>query len=280
MLASHADQGCTCIKQLVTHEVVCTRTGWSRSPQVALVLAELYIGASAQLAAAKTSSAGQPTKKSSTKALKHKMNSLKHGCSANLGLFEAALMQQDGHSSLTAAQAVTTAAAMDTDGTYATSIPTSASTLPEAGSVLQACHLQARYHWLQACISEQQKQMDDAAQQLEACRHAVSALAALTEAPLHEVSVATFPHTAAPITTKVIDQKLAELETLMMVEEGRKCLEQGQYQELISRLAPVLLSGSVALEKPHQLAGLQLLQVSHLSYTLCNIAALPLLVTH
>ena len=103
--------------------------------------------------------------------------------------------------------------------------------------------------------------MDDAAQQLEACRHAVSALAASTEAPLHEVSVAISPHTAASITTKAIDQKLAELKTLMMVEEGRKCLEQGQYQELISRLAPVLLSGSVALEKPHQLAGLQLLQV-------------------
>ena len=78
------------------------------------------------------------------------MNSLKRGCSANLGLFEAALMQQDSQSSLTAAQAVTPATAMDTDGTDATSIPTLMSTLTAPGSVPQACHLQARYHWLQA----------------------------------------------------------------------------------------------------------------------------------
>lgn len=260
MLASHVDQGCTCTKQLVVHEVVCVHTGWSRSPQVALALAELYFGASAQLAAAKTNSAGQSTKKSSTKALKHKMNNLKHGCSANLGLFEAALMQ-DGQSTPIAAQAETTATAMDTNGTDTPSIPTLTPTLTAPGSVPQACHLQARYHWLQACISEQQRHMDDAAQQLEACRHAVSALAASTEATLHDVSVVTFPHTAATITAKATEYKLAELETLMMVEEGRKCLEQGQHQELISRLAPVLLSGSVALEKPHQLAGLHLLQV-------------------
>ena len=51
---------------------------------------------------------------------------------------------------------------------------------------------------------------------------------------------------------------------IIIVEEGRKCLDEGRDEELVSRLSPVLLSGNntrLPLSVPQQLAGLDLIKV-------------------
>ena len=177
-----------------------------------------------------------------------------HGCTANLSLFEAGLLQQPSHVPATAAP-VTTDVVMDTDGTAT----------PADAVSTQACELQARYHWLQACINEQHKHTDEAEQQLNACKAAIHALAAATDASQQAVTVAPAPAAASAITAQGVEKKLEALSMVIMVEEGTRFLQQGQYAELIARLAPMLLfsaqPGSAALDVPHQLAGLQLLQV-------------------
>lgn len=177
------------------------------------------------------------------------------GCVANLGSFEAAVLQQHS-SSDTTAHTPTPLTATGTDSTNRGDVPTCT---PQ--SLRQ---LQIRYHWLQAGISKQQKQVQDAAYQLEACAAALHAFAEADKCLQHEVSVALMPPTAQPITSQIVNQKLDELNMLIMVQEGRKCIEQGQHQTLIARLAPVLLASgpdTPPIEVSHQLAGFQLLQV-------------------
>lgn len=235
--------------------------GWSRSPQVALALAELYFSAAKQLAASKANSTGKPgAKKGTARTVKHKFNSSMHGCGANLGLFEAAMLQQHSRVSLTAAHPDTAATAMNSGSTSNRAVDQH----HVSDAVVQSHQLQARYHWLQACISEHSKHLGDAAHQLEACMLAIDALSQISSKSQQEVSVAVSPPGAAAITAQAVTQKLDELNMLIMVQEGRKSLEQGQHQALISRLVPVLLSDTpdgLPMDVPHQLAGLQLLQV-------------------
>ena len=256
----------------MSQAVFAVIAGWSRPPQVALAIAELYLDASAQLAAAKTCSTSQQANtKSTTRTFKHKINSLMHGCTANLSLFEAALLQQPSHMHITAAP-VTDDVMMDMDSTATSTV--AANPLTEASP--QACELQARYHWLRACISEQHKHTDEANQQLNACKAIIHALAAATNTSQQAVRVAPAPAAVPAITAQAVDKKLEALSMVIMVEEGKQFLQQGQYGQLIARLAPVLLSsdqpGSATLDTPHQLAGLQLLQV----YTPCGWLAINL----
>lgn len=175
------------------------------------------------------------------------------GCAANLGSFEAAVLQQHSSPGTTAHTPLT---ATGIDSTNRGDISTSVSQ--------SLCQLQIRYHWLQAGISKQQKQLQDAARQLEACAVALHAFAEEDKCLQHEVSVAVASPAAHSITAQTVNQKLDELKMLIMVQEGRQCIEQGQHQTLIVRLAPVLLTSepdAPPIEVSSQLAGFQLLQV-------------------
>ena len=121
--------------------------------------------------------------------------------------------------------------------------------------------LLVRYHWLNACLSEHLKQFEDASQQFESCK---AALAALSDPP---DSAQQFLVTAngLVISTSSVDSRLEMLKIVSIVEEGRKWLDEGRHEELLSRLGPVLLTGNTSqlpLNVPQQLAGLDLIKVT------------------
>lgn len=227
--------------------------GWPRPPQVALALAELHFNAFAQLAVSMP--------KKTTRALKHKLNSMLNAYAVNLGLFEAALLHSQS-SGPSAAATADTPALLNTDASVGLSSGTPDSQYDV--SSLELCQIQIRYHWLQASISEQRKLMEDAAAQLSACNLALAALAHASSMPQQHLSVATST-ASGPVTATAVEQKIQQLKMLLMVENGRKSLDHGQHQELVAHLGPVLLPEGDAppanMEAPQQLAGLRLLQV-------------------
>ena len=126
-----------------------------------------------------------------------------------------------------------------------------------------ASHLLVRYHWLGACVSQHLKHFEDAAQQYEACKAGLIMLSQTSEQAKY-----TEPVTAGPpaISTEWVDTRLDALKLIIVVEDGRKCLDEGRHSELVSRLAPVLLASNtskVPLDVAQQLVGLDLLQVRY-----------------
>ena len=185
--------------------------------------------------------------KSSARQSKH--DQLLQSCTANVGMFESVLLQQ--HSSLSQGR------------------PSAQTELPAADTQPSALagQLLVRYHWLGACVSEHLKHFEDAAQQYEACKAALE-----TVSPAADRAMYLQPFVAAGsplISTELVDKHLAALKLVAIVEDGRKCLDEGQHTQLTSCLAPVLLASDtskILLDVPQQLVGLELLQVCHVMY--------------
>lgn len=130
------------------------------------------------------------------------------------------------------------------------------------GNVYQ---LLARYHWLGGCLSQHLKQYEDASQQYEACQAVLAAMSSLS----HTAQATSFTSACGvTIAPALVESRLETLKMIMMVEDGRRCLDEGQHEELVARLSPVLLSGTTSqlpLNVPQQLAGLDLIKVAHAS---------------
>ena len=217
--------------------------GWQRDPAVAIALAEMCFLSVQQ----------QPIKSSRHKQ-RHTTSHSKHdqllqSCIANVGIFEAALLMQRSADFSEAASA---------DSLQGSEAQQATASQPTAPNQPSPHFLLVRYYWLGGRISEHLKQYEDAAQQYEACKAALSTLSDIT------LSAQAEPVGSGPLTLSQVDSSLARLRMVTMVEDGRKSIEQGQQSELIARLSPVLLAGAtdkVALEVPEHLAGLELLQV-------------------
>ncbi|KAA6420724.1 MAG: hypothetical protein FRX49_09301 [Trebouxia sp. A1-2] len=216
--------------------------GWCRSPAVSLALAELYFHAAAEQSLEQDS-----TKITKPNARQSQQERLLQGCTANVGMFESALCQQQ--------QLSLSAPASQSSG-LALAEAAGAATQPAQS----ASHLLVRYHWLGACVSQHLKHFEDAAQQYEACKAGLIMLSQTSEQAKY-----TEPVTAGPpaISTEWVDTRLDALKLIIVVEDGRKCLDEGRHSELVSRLAPVLLASNtskVPLDVAQQLVGLDLLQ--------------------
>lgn len=125
--------------------------------------------------------------------------------------------------------------------------------------------LLARYHWLGGCLSQHLKQYEDASQQYKACQAALAAMSTLLDAAQATSFTSASGVTIAPA---LVESRLETLNMIMMVEDGRRCLDEGQHEELVARLSPVLLSGTTSrlpLNVPQQLAGLDLIKVVYAS---------------
>jgi len=247
--------------ELCPHANSCS-AGWQRSPAVALALAEMFFQAAVQHKNAKP----EGSKKSKGSAQQSKHDQLLHSCTANVGMFEVALLQQQSFSaahidpnSCTMKPEAGCQTSLADPGTAAASTEVAATTTQPAAAVHQ---LLTRYHWLGGCVSEHLKQFTDAAQQYEACNAALTALSQCPGQSMHvrPVCMANSP----PVSIELVDSRVKTLKLVIIVHEGRKCLDEGQHQELVGRLSPVLLGGNAAklpLDVPQQLMGLELLQV-------------------
>ncbi|DBA95749.1 TPA: Calcineurin-binding protein cabin-1, variant 3 [Trebouxia sp. C0004] len=215
--------------------------GWCRSPAVSLALAELYFHAAVEQSLMRDSS-----KKTKSSAWQSQHEQLLQGCTANVGMFESALFQQQ--LSLSVPASVSSALA-HTEAAGAATQP--------AHSVN---HLLVRYHWLGACVSQHLKRFKDAAQQYEACK---AGLTMLTQTPKQARYTEPVPAGAPAISAELVDTRLDALKLIIVVQDGRKCLDEGRHLELVSHLAPVLLASNtskVPLDVAQQLVGLDLLQ--------------------
>ncbi len=172
---------------------------------------------------------------------------LLQGCTANVSMFETALFQQQLNLTVTASQS---SALAHTEAAGAATQPAHS-----------ASHLLVRYHWLGACVSQHLKRFEDAAQQYEACK---AGLTMLTQTPEQARYTEPVPAGAPAISTELVDTRLDALKLIIVVEDGRKCLDEGRTSELVSGLAPVLLASNtsnIPLDVAQQLVGLDLLQV-------------------
>jgi len=211
---------------------------------VSLALAELYFHAAVAHSFKRDSS-----KKTKSSAQQSQHEQLLQGCTANVGMFESALFQQQLSLSATASQS---SALAHTEAAGAATQPAQS-----------ASHLLVRYHWLGACVSQHLKRFEDAAQQYEACK---AGLTMLTQTPEQARYTEPVPAGAPAISAELVDTRLDALKLIIVVEDGRKCLDEGRHSELVSRLAPVLLASNtskVPLDVAQQLVGLDLLQVRY-----------------
>ncbi len=211
---------------------------------MSLALAELYFHAVVEQSLKRDS-----TKKTKSNARQSQQEQLLQGCTANVGMFESALFQQQLSLSATASQSSGLAHTEAAGG----------ATQPAQS----ASHLLVRYHWLGACVSQHLKRFEDAAQQYEACK---AGLTMLTQTPEQARHTEPVPAGAPAISTELVDTRLDALKLIIVVEDGRKCLDEGRHSELVSRLAPVLLASNtskVHLDVAQQLVGLDLLQVRY-----------------
>ena len=148
------------------------------------------------------------------------------------------------------------------DNMAALSPPENSVSRSHAGDVYQ---LLARYHWLGGCLSQHLKQYEDASRQYEACHAALTAVSSRSDTAQAISFTSASGVTIAPA---IVESRLEALKIVMMVEDGRRCLDEGQHEELVARLSPVLLSGTTSqlpLDVPQQLAGLDLIKVVHAS---------------
>ena len=224
---------------------ILNAAGFHRTPAVAVALAEMYF----QVVESQPSKTSSRKRKHAATQTKHEQ--LLHSCTVNVGMFEAAFhMMQSAQSS-----AGTTEQADDTSSPHPQQ-----HTASRASGLQQAslAALLVRYHWLGGCISEHLQHHEDAAQQFEVCRSALTAL------PVSTPDADVCPSGQAPITTTMVDSRLARLNMINIIEEGRRSIEHGQQAQLIARMLPMLLGDTndeIQLEVPQQLAGLELLQV-------------------
>ena len=217
---------------------------------MSLALAELYFHAAAEQSFKQDS-----TKKTKSSAQQSQQEQMLQGCTANVGMFESALFQQQLSLYAPASQSSELA---HTEAAGAAAQPAQS-----------ASHLLVRYHWLGACVSQHLKRFEDAAQQYEACK---AGLTILTQTPEHARYTQPVLAGAPAISTELVDTRLDALKLIVVVEDGCKCLDEGRRLELISRLAPVLLASNtskVPLDVVQQLVGLNLLQVRY-SLTSCD----------
>lgn len=186
------------------------------------------------------------TTKTKSSAAQSKHDQLLQSCTANVGVFESVLLQQQSSLSQNKLSAQTELPAADTQR------PAS------AGQLL------VRYHWLGACVSEHLKHFEDAAQQYEACKAALETVSPAADQAVYLRPVV--PAGAPSISTELVDKHLEALKLVAVVENGRKCLDEGGHIQLTSCLAPILLAddtSKILLDVPQQLVGLELLQVCH-----------------
>ena len=208
-----------------------------------------------------------PAKKkhSTAQANSRQPDQIMSSCIANIGMFEAALVQQQ--SAAAASQAHTVPQETNTTHDPVLAVANQDDTdmpCPESGGSCQhgsnVHQLLVRYHWLNACLSEHLKQFEDASQQYEACKAALAALS--DHSGTAQPSLVTANGVA--ISTSLVNSRLETLKMVIIVEDGRKCLDEGRHDELLSRLGPVLLTGNTSqlpLNAPQQLAGLDLIKV-------------------
>ena len=230
---------------------------------MSLALAELYFHAAAEQSLKLDS-----TKTTKSSARQSQQEQMLQGCTANVGMFESALFQQQLNLSANFSQSSGLA---HTEAAGAATQPAQS-----------ASHLLVRYHWLGACISQHLKRFEDAAQQYEACKAGSTLLTQTLEQATYTEPV---PAGAPVISTEMVDTRLDALKLIIVVEDGRKCLDEGRRSELISRLAPVLLASNtskVPLDGAQQLVGLDLLQVrfSPLKMNRCSVDAMIIFVLH
>ena len=195
-------------------------------------------------------------------------------CLSQSGVLEALLLQHQATASPSrlheSSQPAEPALALSLDlssqdETDAPSAPSTAQAAPSSSHDADIYQLIARYHWLGGCLSEHLKHFEDASQQYQACR---TALVALSSLPDTAQAVSFTAASGVPISAALVESRLEALEMIIIVEEGRKCLDEGRDEELVSRLSPVLLSGNniqLPLSVPQQLAGLDLIKVSVLT---------------
>lgn len=192
-------------------------------------------------------------------------------CMANTGMFEAALLRQQATTSAShlhesppsadPALALTLDLSSQDDNATPT-LPRSAPAAASNSHDADVYQLIARYHWLGGCLSEHLKHFEDASQQYQACKAALEALSSLSHAAQ---AVSFTAASGVSISAALVESRLEALEMIIIVEEGRRCLDEGRNEELVSRLSPVLLSGNTSqlpLSVPQQLAGLDLIKVS------------------
>lgn len=209
---------------------------------MSLALAELYFHAVVEQSSKQDSS-----KKTKSSARQSQQEELLQGCTANVGMFESALFQQQLNLSATASQSSGLA---HTEAAGAATQPAQS-----------ASHLLVRYHWLGACVSQHLNRFEDAAQQYEACK---AGLTMLSQTPEQAIYTEPVPAGAPAVSTELVDTRLDALKLIIVVEDGRKCLDEGRCSELLSRLAPALLASNtskVSLDVAQQVVGLDLLQV-------------------
>ena len=244
--------------------------GWPCSPAVALALAEIYFHAVVQ-----QQKAEPDCKQSKPASCPSKHDQLLHSCTLNVGVFEAVLLQQQSSLSANTASDLFEAPAADND--QLSFVPQDGSTARSgAGSVNQPAlpELLVRYHWLGACVSEHLKHFVDAAQHYRACKAALSALPQSSDNAT--VVRSALAGASSSICTELLERRLEALRLVSIVEDGRKCLDEGMHEELVSRLAPVLLADTVStpLDLPQQLVGLGLLQACHTTFLCSNATAI------
>ena len=233
---------------------------------VALTLAELYYQALTQEEPSKTASKQQesarlPDEKASSSS--SRVDQLMASCTANIGVFEAAMLQQQAvastsqlHQSPSESIALTLNLSSQ-DGSAPQHERVAVSHSSDAGLY----QLLARYHWLGGCLSERLKHFEDASQQYEACQAVLAALSKLSD--ILQVTSFTSARGIA-ISPGLVESRLETLKMMIIVEDGRRCLDEGRHEELVCRLSPVLLSGNTSqlpLDVTQQLSGLALIKV-------------------
>lgn len=217
-------------------------------------------------------------KPSAAKASSSRTDQLMASCTINIGMFEAALLQQQA-----AAPASQLRQSPPDSLTLTLDVSSQDDSAPQSGRIAvshspdAAVHqLLVRYHWLGGCLSEHLKQFEDASQQYEACQAALAALSNLPDA----VQAMSFTSASGvAISRALVESRLEALKLIIIVEDGRRCLEEGRHEELVSHLSPVLLSGTnsqLPLNVAQQLAGLDLIKVVPQLHHVEALTAMPL----
>ena len=247
--------------------------GWQRSTVVALTLAELYY--QALIKEEPSNPADEDNKsnaKRAAKASSSRIDQLMASCMAHMGMFEAVLLQQQANTSASASYSHIIQSSSDSavaltlelssqDNTAALSTSDDAPATASHKHDADVYQLLARYHWLGGCLSEHLKHFEDASQQYEACKVALAVLSSSCDtAQATSFTLARGVTISAPL----VESRLETLKMVMIVEDGRRCLDEGRHEELVSRLTPVLLTANTShlpLNVPQQLAGLDLIKV-------------------